>query len=96
LIRSSSIRLSTLPGGVPININVRFGSGLVPANGLSRLPVTLAAGSTVGTLLDTLKEQFPESPFNVAVVVIGGEHVALSTVLSNADEVALLLPIAGG
>ncbi len=79
-----------------MNINVRFGMGLVPSNGLPRISVMLASGATVDDLLEYLHAQYPASPLSAAVPVIGGEHVPRSASLSDGQEVAFLLPIAGG
>ena len=79
-----------------MNILVRFGSGLVLGNGLSRITVTLESGATVADLLKYLRERYPVAPIATAVAVISGEHVSSTTLLSDGQEVALLLPIAGG
>ncbi|MCX6065345.1 MAG: MoaD/ThiS family protein [Chloroflexi bacterium] len=86
-----------------MNIHVRFGSGLVLGNGLSRITValypssgTMESSATVADLLKYLREQYPVAPLATAVAVINGEHVSLTTPLSDGQEVALLLPIAGG
>ncbi len=79
-----------------MNIRVRLGPGLLSANGLPRLTVTLAEDATIDDMLAYLVAQYPVSPFKAAVAVIGGETVSRAMHLSDAQEVALLLPIAGG
>jgi molybdopterin converting factor small subunit len=58
----------------------------------------LAEGATVGDLTDLLcREYLPSSPLlNTAVPIIAGRHVTQSEPLAEGQEVAFLLPIAGG
>ena len=77
-----------------MNVIVRFGPGLSSGKDAVRISVSLANDAMVGDLLDDLLVQYP--PLKTAVAVIGGEHVSRTTTLSDGQEVALLLPIAGG
>ncbi len=79
-----------------MNIHIRLGAGLSFGNGMTRLTVTLASRATVGDLLEYLLVQYPTLSFKNAVPVIGGETVSHNRSLSDGQEVALLLPIAGG
>lgn len=79
-----------------MNILVRLGASLSLGNGMARATVTLAPGATVDDLLGCLLDQYPTLPINTAVPVIGGESVSRTTSLFDGQEVALLLPIAGG
>ena len=79
-----------------MNILVRLGAGLLFGNGMPRVTVTLGSGSTVDDLLGYLLVQYPDLPINTAVPVIGGETVSRTRALFDGQEVALLLPIAGG
>jgi sulfur-carrier protein len=80
-----------------MNVSVRVGSGLVLDTGMSRLSVTLAEGATVADLMAYLQVQYPAaSRLESAVLVRNGEHISRSAPLSDGQELALLLPIAGG
>ena len=79
-----------------MTVLVHFGAGLALGNGVARLSVTLAGGATGVDLLEYLRVQYPASLLDIAIPVIGGEHVSRSAPLSDGQEVALLLPIAGG
>jgi molybdopterin converting factor small subunit len=69
---------------------------LVLENGLSRISITLADRATLDDLLSFLLAQYPASALGAAVAVVNGELVSHSTPLSDGQDVALLLPIAGG
>lgn len=79
-----------------MNVLVRIGAGLALGRGVTRLSVSLADGATVVELLESLRAQYSTSPLDAAIPVIGGEHVSRSAPLSDGQEVAFLLPIAGG
>ncbi len=81
-----------------MNVQVRFGAGLVSAVGASRQAVSLAEGATVADLVEHLQFQHPAlaSQLGRAVPVIAGRHVSPAEGLSETQEVALLLPVAGG
>jgi len=81
-----------------MRIAVRLGSGLSRLAGRSRLEVDLADGATVGDLLDRVAGDRPELGAGLPSVltVVRGTQVAGDRVLSDGDEVALLIPIAGG
>lgn len=79
-------------------IRVRLGAGLSLPAGNSRLSVSLSENATVADLLDHLRAEYPAliPKINVALPLVSGRPVALSHCLSEAQEVALLLPAAGG
>jgi molybdopterin synthase sulfur carrier subunit len=81
-----------------MNVRVRLGAGLVPAAGSSRLVLTLAEAATVTDLLNHLCRQHPElaPKIDKAVPVVSGRHVTLTERLADGQEIAFLLPIAGG
>ena len=81
-----------------MNVRVRLSAGLAPIAGNSRLLITLAENATVADLLDHLCTQHPELALkiNMAIPMIAGRHAAPSDRLTDAQEVALLLPAAGG
>lgn len=85
-------------GGPEVRVRIRLNGALVSRLGRDRLALELPAGATVGDLVRTIGAESPEavSLIERAVAVIGGRHVPLAQPLADGDEVALLLPIAGG
>lgn len=81
-----------------LTVRVRLGAGLAPAAGNPRLAVTLVAPATVADLVAHLHEQFPTltPKLNVAIPMVAGRHASPSQPLAEGQEVALLLPVAGG
>ncbi len=81
-----------------MTVHVRLGAGLAQKVGSARLSVSLSEGSTVADLREQLRAQHPGAApqLAAAVPVIDGQHVAWTVPLSSDQEVAFLLPIAGG
>ena len=81
-----------------MNIRVRLSAGLAQFVGNPRLIVTLAEDATVADLLDHLCIRHPAlaPKLDVAIPMIAGRHAAHADLLVDAQEVALLLPVAGG
>lgn len=81
-----------------MNVSVRLGTGLAQFAGNARLRLTLSEGATVTDLLDALRSQHPalEERLDTAVPIVSGRHVSRSEPLAAGQEVALLLPVAGG
>ncbi len=81
-----------------MTVNVRLGAGLAQSVGFARLSVSLSEGSTVADLREQLRAHHSEAgpQLAVAVPVIAGQHVAWTEPLLSDQEVAFLLPIAGG
>jgi molybdopterin converting factor small subunit len=81
-----------------MNVRVRLSAGLAPAAGTSRLSLTLTETATVADLLDHLRDQYPmlASKITSALPMVSGRPAALSDRLVAEQEVALLLPAAGG
>jgi molybdopterin converting factor small subunit len=79
-------------------VRVRLGAGLAPTVGNSRLSVSLSENATVADLLDYLRVEYPAlvSKINTALPLVSGRPVTLSHCLTETQEVALLLPAAGG
>ena len=81
-----------------MTVRVRLGAGLAPASGNPRLAVTLVADATVADLVAHLREQYPTltSKLNIAIPIVSGRHASPAQPLAEGQEVALLLPVAGG
>jgi molybdopterin converting factor small subunit len=81
-----------------MHVLVRLGSGLATAAGTRRLRVELPRESTVETLLARLGEVEPAiaPALDSALPVLRGTHASGGETLADGDEVALLIPVAGG
>jgi molybdopterin converting factor small subunit len=81
-----------------MKINLRFSSGLAAEIGQARLTREVAEGTTTATLLAQLQDEFPAAGdlLGRAVCMQQGFHVESETPLQDGQELALLLPIAGG
>ncbi len=81
-----------------MQITVRVNGSLASALGTSRLNATLPDEATIETLLVQLQQAYPDSAeiLRISVPIIAGQHQLNETVLHNGQEVALLVPIAGG
>jgi sulfur-carrier protein len=81
-----------------VRVQVRFGSGLAAAAGTSRLAVELPRDATVETLIDRLGALEPAiaAGLGSALPVVRGVHATGGQRLADGDEVALLIPVAGG
>ena len=81
-----------------MRIRVRLGAGLSRFADAPMLSLTLPDGATVDDLMAALGAQQPAlaPALRAALPVRAGEHVARDAPLSQDDEVALLIPVAGG
>lgn len=81
-----------------MQIAVRLSAGLARDAGRPRHVVTVAEGATVSDAVAALTEQFPilESRLARAVTIVGGRQVSASALLHEGQELAFLLPVAGG
>ena len=81
-----------------MHVQVRFGSGLAAAAGTSRLAVELPPDATVETLIEHLGALEPAiaAGLGSALPVVRGVHATSDQRLAEGDEVALLIPVAGG
>jgi molybdopterin converting factor small subunit len=81
-----------------MEVNVRFSGILAHRIGSPRLLVTLPAPATVQDLLGYLHTTYPQLSAELArvVIVAGGVHQSATALLEDGQEVALLMPVAGG
>jgi molybdopterin converting factor small subunit len=79
-------------------INVRVNGVLAQDMGTSRLRVQVEGVASVTDLLDELRLQYPESAqkLSQAIPIVDGQHLAPTADLADEQEVALLMPVAGG
>lgn len=81
-----------------MRVTVRLSGELANLAGQPRLNKMLASGASVGDLADLLRQEHPQlAPLlDTAVPIIAGSHVTFTEPLQDGQEVAFLLPIAGG
>jgi molybdopterin synthase sulfur carrier subunit len=81
-----------------MRIDVRLGSGLSRLAGRSRLEVEVAEGATVGEVLHRVAVDRPSLAAGLpsALTVVRGSQVGGERVLEDGEEVAVLMPVAGG
>ncbi len=87
-------------GGVPATVEVRYFAAAAEASGCDVERVPLAAGTTVGELLDALGERHGPALRDVAalcaLLVDGVLHRDRTERLGTPDRVDVLPPFAGG
>jgi molybdopterin converting factor small subunit len=81
-----------------VRIRVRLGAGLSRFADAPLLSIDLADGASVDDLLAALSAQQPslEPALPSVLPVVAGTHVEREQQLHAGDEVALLIPVAGG
>jgi MoaE-MoaD fusion protein len=81
-----------------MRVRVRLGAGLSRFADAPLLSVDLAEGANVEDLLAAVAEEQPAlaPALRSALPVVGGAHVERAQPLRAGDEVALLIPVAGG
>ena len=81
-----------------MQISVRLSAALAQAGGQTRLSLTLADDATVSDAIQSISHQFPalESKLPLVIPFVAGQQVGRSAQLQHRQELALLLPAAGG
>lgn len=81
-----------------MTVNVRLSGELARICGSARLSLDLADGATVADVRAALTEQVPAlaGALDATLPLVRGAHVPPERTLGNGDELALLLPAAGG
>ena len=81
-----------------MRVRVRLGAGLSRFADAPLLSIDLAEGASVDDLLAALGAQQPtlEPALRSALPVLAGTHAEREQELHAGDEVALLIPVAGG
>jgi molybdopterin converting factor small subunit len=87
-----------VPSAPIVQIRIRLGSGISRLAPSPVLTLELPDGATIGELYDSLGVSHPElgPALPSALAVVGGSQVERRRPLRHGDEVALLLPVAGG
>jgi sulfur-carrier protein len=81
-----------------VRVRVRLGAGLSRFAEAPLLSIDLADGASVDDLLVTLGDQQPslEPALRSVLPIVAGTHAERAQELHQGDEVALLIPVAGG
>jgi molybdopterin converting factor small subunit len=81
-----------------VRVRVRLGAGLSRFADAPLLSVDLAEGSSVDDLLAALGSEQPSlaPALTAALPVLAGTHAEREQTLQEGDEIALLIPVAGG
>lgn len=81
-----------------MQVNVRLSGELARIGGVPRLAIELVDGATVADARAALADRLPDlgDALGSALPIIRGTHVAADHRLGHGDELALLLPAAGG
>jgi molybdopterin synthase catalytic subunit len=81
-----------------VKVYVRLGAGLAHLAASPRLVFVLEEEATVADLLDHLHTDYPAltQRLDTAIPMISGRHAGPTETLTAGQEVALLLPVAGG
>ncbi len=81
-----------------MQVSVRLNAVLAQIVGASRLQVTVSDDATVADVLQALAMAYPGlgARLERAVPVVGGSHARLTDQVGADQEVAFLMPVAGG
>ncbi|MCA9982852.1 MAG: MoaD/ThiS family protein [Anaerolineales bacterium] len=81
-----------------MQVTVRVNGALLAALGRPRLFLELPPEATVADMQRQLQQNFPDQVdyFKSAVAVAAGQHLPPESRLPAGQEIALLLPVAGG
>jgi len=81
-----------------MQIPVRLSAALAQISGTPRLQVTVSDGATVADVIEALTALHPDlaSRLQRAVPMVAGRHADPGDQVNDGEEVAFLLPVAGG
>lgn len=81
-----------------ITLTVRLNGDLTRLAGRARFAVTLPHDATIKALFAKVGDENPTlvDKLTQAIPVVNGSHVSKEQILTDGQEVALLMPVAGG
>jgi molybdopterin converting factor subunit 1 len=81
-----------------MNVRVKLFAAVRDAVGKDEISLSLKDGSTVGALIDTLTQEYPELDQwkNYIRLAVNWEYAEGKQVLHENDEVAVIPPVSGG
>lgn len=96
--RQPSAVPSEPPSDEAIRVTVRFGSTLRPSSGQARLNIRLSIDSTVADVIELAGRIHPDLVDSLRSVlpIIDGEQADQARLLQDGNEIALVMPVAGG
>lgn len=79
-------------------VSIRINGTLAQKLGTSRLNLQVETPATVQNVLVMLGEQYPNSAeiINIAIPFVAGRHLDKNATLKQGQQIALLMPAAGG
>lgn len=79
-------------------LTIRINGSLAQEIGTTRLHVDITSSTTVEDVIQELKSKHPNSAETLQVVIpfVGGRHLDKTTTLKQGQQLALLMPAAGG
>ena len=81
-----------------MNVTVRLSAPLAQSAGQARLSVSIPESACLADLIEELRQSYPQlnPQLSSVVAVISGRHISPTEILQAGQEVALLVPVAGG
>lgn len=81
-----------------MKIRLKTFASVADACGFRERTVTVADGSTPGTVLQELVDEYPKLSHlkDVVMAAVNEEHVDFTVILHDGDELALFPPVSGG
>jgi sulfur-carrier protein len=79
-----------------MNLTVLFFGATADATGLRKVELEAHPEETVGSLLDELLKKYRKLSNHTLVVAVNEEYAETSTLLNNADRVAIFTAVSGG
>lgn len=81
-----------------MQISIRLSAALAQSSGRTRFSLSLPEAATVEDAVLAIAEQLPEmrSKLQIVIPFVAGQQVGRSAPLEHGQELALLLPAAGG
>ena len=79
-------------------LSIRINGSLAKEIGTTRLRVSVTEPATVEDVVQTLITQYPASAetLQIAIPFVAGRHLDKTTTLKQGQQIALLMPAAGG
>lgn len=81
-----------------MHVSVRLSAALAQVTGVPRLQIEVDDDATVADLIQALELRYPTLAPRLkhAVPIVGGNHATTHEPLAGGQEVAFLMPVAGG
>lgn len=77
-------------------IKVLFFGATAEAVNSRKIDMKIEGEVTIGSVIDRLKESHPRLANQILLASINQEHVELTTIVSEGDEIAIFTAVSGG